>query len=87
MLKAISFVLVALTASCAQNNHVKVVSPCEGRSGAEFEHCMQMRSEIPSTARSAGRAAGAGGSHAPGSTGTGSGTHAADSSAEIGAAR
>ena len=38
-------------------------------------------------ARDAGRAAGAGGSHAPGSTGLGAGTMGAESSARIGSGR
>jgi hypothetical protein len=38
-------------------------------------------------AREAGRAAGAGGSHAPGSTGLGAGTMGVESSAGVGSAR
>jgi hypothetical protein len=38
-------------------------------------------------ARDAGRAAGAGGSHAPGSTGLGAGTMGVESSARVGSAR
>lgn len=38
-------------------------------------------------AREAGRAAGAGGSHAPGSTGLGAGTMGVESNARIGSAR
>lgn len=41
----------------------------------------------PARARDAGRAAGAGGSHAPGSTGLGSGTMGVESSARQGSAR
>jgi hypothetical protein len=57
------------------------------RSAATGASGVQAQPDERPRARSAGRAAGAGGSHAPGSTGSGHGTFGADSTAEIGSAR
>ena len=57
------------------------------RSEATGASAVQAQPDERPRARSAGRAAGAGGSHAPGSTGSGHGTFGADSTAEIGSAR
>lgn len=57
------------------------------RSAASGASATQTQPDQQPRARSAGRAAGAGGSHAPGSTGSGHGTFGADSTAEIGSVR
>jgi hypothetical protein len=77
---------VLVTASCARERSAA------GGSSAPSAYCDQMQTEAARVqcrnddrpaARTGGRAAGAGGSHAPGSTGLGHGTHPADATAEF----
>lgn len=65
--------LIALVAACAHPGDTPPV-----RAGGDADN---------PRARDGGRAAGAGGSHAPGSTGLGAGTMGVGSSARIGSAR
>jgi len=75
MTRLLIALLLALSAlACTRNPDIKVVT----------EAGPERRSE---PARSTGRAAGAGGSHAPGGTGLGAGTLGADQAAESGSAR
>ncbi|MGQ0655641.1 MAG: hypothetical protein ACT4P4_25850 [Betaproteobacteria bacterium] len=60
---------------------------CTTRSAATGASSAQSQLDERPRANSAGRAAGAGGSHAPGSTGSGHGTFGADSTAEMGSVR
>lgn len=60
------------------------VSKCENMIGVEKEKCLREDAAIGSTG---GRAAGAGGSHAPGGTGTGSGTSGPQRVAPAGSVR
>jgi hypothetical protein len=64
---------ITLTAACAHNGDMPSV-----RAGNDPD---------PAKARTAGRAAGAGGSHAPGGTGLGSGTMGAESFSGAGSVR
>jgi hypothetical protein len=82
-------ILALGTASCANQR-----SAATGSSSSTY--CDQMQTEAGRVqcriderpaGRSGGRAAGAGGSHAPGSTGLGHGSNAADSTAEFGSVR
>jgi hypothetical protein len=66
-------VLVTVTAACAHNGDMPSV-----RAGNDPD---------PSKARVAGRAAGAGGSHAPGGSGLGSGTMGAETFSGAGSIR
>jgi hypothetical protein len=61
------------------------LSKCENMLGDEKDKCLQ--EERGGTASTGGRPAGAGGSHAPGSTGTGAGTMGAQTTAPSGSAR
>jgi hypothetical protein len=61
------------------------LSKCENLLGGEKEKCLQ--EERARTRSTGGRPAGAGGSHAPGSTGTGSGTSGAQGTAPSGSVR
>lgn len=61
------------------------LSKCENLLGEEKDKCLQ--NERGGSASTGGRAAGAGGSHAPGSTGTGAGTMGAQSTAPAGTVR
>jgi len=70
----IALPLLLSAVACARNPDVRVVN----------EEGPAVRKEA---ARSTGRAAGAGGSHAPGGTGLGAGTLGADATAESGSAR
>lgn len=76
MTRLLLVTLLALSAaSCARYSNIKVVTEAgPARAGQQ-------------AARSAGRAAGAGGSHAPGSAGLGAGTLGADQAAESGSVR
>lgn len=60
------------------------VSKCENLIGTEKEKCLR---EDAATGSTGGRAAGAGGSHAPGSTGTGAGTSGPQRVAPAGSVR
>lgn len=60
------------------------LSKCENMIGAEKDKCLQ---EERAATSSGGRAAGAGGSHAPGSTGTGAGTMGPQNTAPAGTVR
>lgn len=71
---AITAVLATTATACAPNPGVRVVT--EGSSAVDSVR-----------GRNAGRAAGAGGSHAPGGTGLGAGTLGADQRAESGSLR
>lgn len=80
----------ALAASCASERSAGTGST------ARSTYCDQMpteagrvqcRNDDRAAARTTGRAAGAGGSHAPGSTGSGHGTHAADANVNFGPRR
>jgi hypothetical protein len=61
------------------------LSRCENLIGIERDKCMQ--DERAGTGSTGGRAAGTGGSHAPGSTGTGAGTMGSQNTAPSGSAR
>jgi len=90
-------VVTALAASCASERSAGTGS------SAGSSYCDQMQTESArvqchnddraarnddrAAARTVGRAAGAGGSHAPGSTGSGHGTHAADANVNFGPRR
>ena len=71
---SIAVLLALVTAACASStqNYPPV------RSGGDADNVR---------ARDAGRAAGAGGSHAPGGTGLGAGTMGVENSARVGTAR
>lgn len=76
--------------SCAQTesaSRVRLVSACDDFSGEARQRCLDERGKPSPRALSGGRAAGAGGSHAPGGTGLGIGTMGADNAAEQGAVR
>jgi hypothetical protein len=76
MTRLLLFLLLALSAaSCARDQSIKVVTEAGPASAGQ------------QAARSTGRAAGAGGSHAPGGTGLGAGTFGADQAAESGSGR
>lgn len=76
MTRLLLALLLALSAAgCARNPDVRVIT----------EAASSERRQEP--ARSAGRAAGAGGSHAPGGTGLGAGTLGAEQAAESGSVR
>lgn len=60
------------------------LSRCENLIGLERDKCLQGE---PAAASVGGRAAGAGGSHAPGSTGTGAGTMGPQNTAPAGTLR
>ena len=64
---------------------VSGLSRCENLLGFDKDKCLQ--DERSGTTSSAGRPAGAGGSHAPGSTGTGAGTMGAQQTAPAGTVR
>ena len=74
LMMGIAILLALATAACASNtqNYPPV------RSGGDADNAR---------ARDAGRAAGAGGSHAPGGTGLGAGTMGVENSARVGSAR
>lgn len=61
------------------------LSKCENMIGTEKEKCLQ--DERAAIGSSGGRPAGAGGSHAPGSTGTGAGTMGPQNTAPAGSIR
>jgi hypothetical protein len=61
------------------------MSQCQNMIGGDRDKCLQ--EERAATAGSGGRAAGAGGSHAPGSIGTGAGTMGAQQTAPAGSVR
>ena len=61
------------------------LSKCENLIGMDKDKCLQ--EERGGTASTSGRAAGAGGSHAPGSTGTGAGTMGPQNTAPSGSVR
>jgi len=61
------------------------LSKCENMLGEEKEKCL--KDERAGTGSTSGRAAGAGGSHAPGSTGTGAGTMGPQNTAPSGSVR
>lgn len=61
------------------------LSKCENMLGEEKEKCL--KDERGGTGSTSGRAAGAGGSHAPGSTGTGAGTMGPQNTAPSGSVR
>jgi hypothetical protein len=61
------------------------LSKCENLLGTDKDKCLQ--EERGGTASTSGRAAGAGGSHAPGSTGTGAGTMGPQNTAPSGSVR
>ena len=61
------------------------MSQCQNMIGGDRDKCLQ--EERAATAGSGGRAAGAGGSHAPGSSGTGAGTMGAQQTAPAGSVR
>ena len=71
----IAALLTVATTACAHNSDAPVVRV---GSGGDADNAR---------AREAGRAAGAGGSHAPGSTGLGAGTMGVESAARVGSAR
>ncbi len=82
MLRLPIVLLLALSAAaCARNPAVTVVTETR-----QFPDSAP-RADRNEAARSTGRAAGAGGSHAPGGTGLGAGTLGADRAAESGSAR
>lgn len=60
------------------------MSKCENMIGSDKDKCLQ---EERAAASTGGRAAGAGGSHAPGSTGTGAGTMGSQPTAPAGTIR
>lgn len=64
---------------------VSGLSRCENLIGFDKDKCLQ--DERNGASSSAGRPAGAGGSHAPGSTGTGAGTMGAQETAPAGTVR
>ena len=85
---AVVALCAATTISCTSRSAATGSSGstnCDGRPSEAAR--VQCQLEERPRARSAGRAAGAGGSHAPGSTGSGHGTFGADPTAEIGSAR
>ena len=61
------------------------MSQCQNMIGGDRDKCLQ--EERAGTAGTGGRAAGAGGTHAPGSTGTGAGTMGAQERAPAGSVR
>jgi hypothetical protein len=61
------------------------LSKCENMIGSEKDKCLQ--EERAGTGSTGGRPAGAGGSHAPGSTGTGAGTMGPQNTAPAGTVR
>jgi hypothetical protein len=61
------------------------LSPCENLIGLERDSCL--KDERARVGDAGGRAAGAGGTHAPGSTGTGHGTMGAQNTAPAGSTR
>ena len=61
------------------------LSPCENLIGLERDRCL--KDERARVGDAGGRAAGAGGTHAPGSTGTGQGTMGAQNTAPAGSTR
>ena len=84
MSKVLSAVVVAMVglAACAQpRDSVPITVTHEGRASASNTDVAATR------ARDGGRAAAAGGSHAPGSTGLGAGTMGTETTAPIGSAR
>ena len=93
MLKTVmTFAAVALVAagtiSCTTRSAATGASVSTYCDGMQTEAArVQCQLDERPRARSGGRAAGAGGSHAPGSTGSGHGTFGADSTAEIGSVR
>jgi hypothetical protein len=69
----------------ASGSAVGGLSKCENLLGTEKDKCLQ--DERGRTGSTSGRAAGAGGSHAPGSTGTGAGTMGPQNTAPSGSVR
>lgn len=61
------------------------LSPCENLIGLERDNCL--KEERARTDSTGGRSAGAGGTHAPGSTGTGHGSAGAQNTAPSGSTR
>jgi len=76
---------VGASGSAAGGATVGGLSKCENMLGSEKEKCLQ--DERGGTGSTSGRAAGAGGSHAPGSTGTGAGTMGPQNTAPSGSVR
>jgi len=76
---------VGASGSAAGGASVGGLSRCENMLGSEKEKCLQ--DERGGTGSTSGRAAGAGGSHAPGSTGTGAGTMGPQNTAPSGSVR
>jgi hypothetical protein len=75
MFRFLAALLIATTTACVHHGDAPVVRV---GSGADVDNVR---------AREAGRAAGAGGSHAPGSTGLGAGTMGVENAARVGSAR
>ncbi len=75
----------AVTPSQPPATTVGGMSQCQNMIGGDRDKCLQ--EERAATAGSGGRAAGAGGSHAPGSSGTGAGTMGAQQTAPAGSVR
>jgi hypothetical protein len=69
----------------SQTPSVGGLSKCENLLGTDRDKCLQ--EERGGTGSTSGRAAGAGGSHAPGSTGTGAGTMGPQNTAPAGTVR
>ncbi len=75
----------AVTPSQPPATTVGGMSQCQNMIGGDRDKCLQ--EERAATAGRGGRAAGAGGSHAPGSSGTGAGTMGAQQTAPAGSVR
>ncbi len=75
----------AVTPSQPPATTVGGMSQCQNMIGGDRDKCLQ--EERAATAGSGGRAAGAGGSHAPGRSGTGAGTMGAQQTAPAGSVR
>jgi hypothetical protein len=75
----------SVTPSATPSVTVGGLSRCENLLGTEKDKCLQ--DERAGTGSTSGRAAGAGGSHAPGSTGTGAGTMGPQNTAPSGTLR
>ena len=81
--------VTALAASCASERSAGTGSSASINCDPMLTESarMQCLNNERAEARTMGRAAGAGGSHAPGSTGSGHGTHAADANINFGPQR
>lgn len=83
LLPAVTVVVLGLAACAQPRDSVPITVTHEGRASATANGT----DVAAARSREAGRAAGAGGSHAPGSTGLGAGTMGTEGSAAIGSAR